>query len=256
MESLPVVVLGFVLGMLHAADADHVIAVATIVGRERSIGGAARVGLMWGAGHTFTVFVVGSAIIVFSLVIPPRLELAMEFCVALMLIVLGVVTLSQVSRLVRDTLTTALAEGLAAPADGALAARVPLGAPLPAAASAPGQAPLDRLDLRWGRFATYQALRPLAIGVVHGLAGSAAVALLVLTQIRAPQWAVAYLLLFGIGTTAGMVLITCVVAFAFVRAQRMPVLSLGVQVVAGALSLALGGWMAWKLGVSDGLLIG
>lgn len=254
MESLPVVVVGFLLGMLHAADADHVVAVATIVGRERSIGGAARVGLLWGAGHTATVFAVGSAVILLGLVIPPRLEQAMEFCVALMLILLGVVTLSQVSKLVRHTLTTALAEGLSTSAAGGAGARLPL--PTASAMATPAPAPLARLDRRWGGLATYQALRPLAIGVVHGLAGSAAVALLVLTQIREPVWAVAYLLLFGIGTTAGMMFITCMVAFAFVRAQRLPVLSLGVQVVAGALSLALGGWMAWQLGVSDGLLTG
>lgn len=202
MESMPIVVLGFMLGMLHAADADHVVAVATIVGRERSLGGAARVGVLWGAGHTATLFVVGSAVIVLGLVIPPRLEQAMEFCVALMLMLLGVMTLS------RRTLTTG------------------------------------------------HALRPVAIGVVHGLAGSAAVALLVLTQIREPAWAAACLLLFGVGTTAGMMLITLVIAFTCLRAHRLPRLGHGVQVIAGALSLALGGWMAWQLGVSDGLLIG
>lgn len=216
METMPVVLLGFLLGMLHAADADHVVAVATLIGRERSIGGAARLGLLWGAGHTAMVFAVGSAIILFSLVIPPRLEQAMEFCVALMLILLGVVTLSQLSRLVRDTLTASLAVGVSASAgSGAV--------------------------VRW-------TFRPVAIGVVHGLAGSTAVALLVLTKIREPAWAVAYLLLFGIGTTAGMTLITGVIAHAFVRARRVLVLNVGAQLVAGALSLVFGGWMAWKLG--------
>src|SRR5262249_11112172 len=111
-QSLPVVVLGFLLGMLHATDADHVIAVSTIVSRQRSLGGAARVGMLWGIGHTLTVFAVGSAIILFNVVIPPRLEMAMEFGVAIMLMLLGVITLSWVRRHVRETLTPALAEGM------------------------------------------------------------------------------------------------------------------------------------------------
>src|SRR5262245_19958035 len=95
--------------MLHATDADHVVAVSTIVSRERRVGGAAWVGALWGTGHSLTVLAVGSAIILFNLVIPPRLEQAMEFCVALMLITLGVATLSRVGRHVRETLTVALA---------------------------------------------------------------------------------------------------------------------------------------------------
>src|SRR3954470_4331499 len=85
--------LGFFLGMRHATDADHVVAIATIVSRERSVTGSALIGAAWGVGHTLTVMVVGSGIIVFGLVIPPRLGLSMEFAVGIMLVVLGVLTL-------------------------------------------------------------------------------------------------------------------------------------------------------------------
>ena len=234
MQSLPVVVLGFLLGMLHATDADHVIAVSTIVSRQRSVGGAARVGLLWGVGHTVTVFGVGTAIILFNLVIPLRLELAMEFGVALMLMLLGVVTLLRVRRHVHETLAVALAEGLS---EHAHREPVPGGHLHPhahgdyvhahkhghgAANHGHADTPLSWLDRHWGGLSLYQALRPLAIGVVHGLAGSAAVALLVLTQIREPIWAVAYLLLFGVGTTAGMMLITSVIAVPFLEAVGRP----------------------------------
>ena len=104
MNSLPIVVVGFLLGMLHATDADHVIAVSTIVSRQRNLESAASIGVLWGVGHTLTVFLVGGAIILFSLVIPPRLGLVMEFCVALMLILLGVLTLRGVSRWVRENM--------------------------------------------------------------------------------------------------------------------------------------------------------
>jgi ABC-type nickel/cobalt efflux system permease component RcnA len=266
-QSLPVVVLGFLLGMLHATDADHVVAVSTIVSRQRSVGGAARIGLLWGIGHTLTVFAVGAAIILFNLVIPPRLEQAMEFCVALMLMLLGVLTLSWVSRHVRGTLTPALAEGLAEHAhDGPVAdAHRHLhahGDYVHAHKHGHGSAehghaatPLSRLDRRLGGIGAYQALRPLAIGIVHGLAGSAAVALLVLAQIREPMWAVGYLLLFGVGTTAGMMLITSLIAVPFMRSQRLPALNFAMQVVAGALSLGLGCYLAWRIGVSDGLFV-
>jgi high-affinity nickel-transport protein len=100
----------------------------------------------------------------------------------------------------------------------------------------------------------YQALRPIAIGIVHGLAGSAAVALLVLAQIREPGWAVAYLLLFGAGTMAGMMLVTSLIAVPFAASHRLPYLNLALRVLAGALSLALGLYLAWKIGVAEGLL--
>lgn len=267
MQSLPVIVLGFLLGMLHATDADHVIAVSTIVSRQRSVGGAARVGMLWGVGHTLTVFAVGSAIILFNLVIPPRLEMAMEFCVALMLMLLGILTLAWVSRHVRGTLTPALAEGLAEHAHDSPVSEAHLhlhthGDYVHAHKHGHGTAghghkdtPLSWLDRHLGGITAYQALRPLSIGIVHGLAGSAAVALLVLAQIREPVWAVAYLLLFGVGTTAGMMLITSLIAVPFLRTHRLPALNLGMQVVGGALSLGLGCYLAWRIGVSDGLFV-
>ena len=89
-----VLLLGFFLGMRHATDADHVIAVTTIVSRLRSVRAAAGTGALWGLGHTVTILMVGGAIIVFGLVIPPHLGLGMEFSVAIMLILLGVLTLT------------------------------------------------------------------------------------------------------------------------------------------------------------------
>lgn len=237
MESLPLVVLGLLLGMLHATDADHVVAVATIVGREGSLRSAARVGLLWGLGHTLTVSAVGLAIILANVVVPPRLEMAMEFCVALMLMGLGLTTLRRAGRRLHrhgDTVHAHRHDH-------------------PGAAHAHRDTPLGWLDRHLGVLRGYAALRPVVIGIVHGLAGSAAVALLVLTQIRSPGWAAVYLLLFGAGTTLGMVLMSSAIALPFVGSRRRPWLNLGLQAAAGALSLGLGCYMAWKLGVVDGL---
>src|SRR5450755_5175634 len=94
MSGLAILAIGFVLGMRHATDPDHVIAVSTIVSRERSIMKAARIGILWGVGHTLTILIVGAGIILFGLAIPTRLGLTMEFSVGLMLILLGVLNLT------------------------------------------------------------------------------------------------------------------------------------------------------------------
>jgi high-affinity nickel-transport protein len=214
---LAILSLGFVLGMRHATDSDHVVAVTTIVSQQRSVRFAALVGAVWGLGHTLTIFVVGGAIILFSVVIPPRLGLSMELAVALMLVVLGVVNLR---------------EGRARPHD--------------AVASAPA--------FPRPRPLTTALLRSLLIGVVHGLAGSAAVALLVLTTIRDPRWALLYLLLFGGGTVVGMMSMTAVISVPFtVAAERFARLNRRLVQVTSLLSIGLGVVLAYKFGVTDGL---
>lgn len=268
MQSLPVVVLGFLFGMLHATDADHVVAVSTIVSRQRSLRGAARIGVLWGVGHTLTVFLVGGAIVVFNFAVSDRFALVTELAVALMLIALGLLTLAQVARHVREIMVPALADGLSGhthPAD-MLEPHLHVHAHgdyvhshkhghLP---DAHGHAdtPQGWLDRKLGGLTLYQALRPVAIGVVHGLAGSAAIALLVLAQIRDPLWSVVYLLLFGVGTVAGMMLITSVIAVPFAMSQeRLPYLNFWLRVMAGLLSLGLGVYLAWQLGVRSGVFV-
>src|SRR5437868_14745153 len=104
-DLVSIIALGCFLGMRHATDPDHVIAVTTIVTRERRISSSAMIGAFWGIGHTLTIFVVGAAIILFNLVIPPRVGLSMELSVGLMLIVLG---LMNVASFLRSMPTTAL----------------------------------------------------------------------------------------------------------------------------------------------------
>jgi len=254
-----VLLLGFFLGMRHATDPDHVIAVTTIVSRQRSVGGAAWTGVLWGVGHTLTILAVGGAIIVFGLVIPPHVGLGMEFSVAVMLILLGILTLTGVTRQIQEVQSGAAPAGdherhHAHPhSHGDYVHNHAHGHAPGAHGHAEGATPQARLDQTFGRFTAYQVVRPLVVGLVHGLAGSAAVALLVLAAIRDPWWATGYLLVFGVGTIAGMMLITAAVAVPFaVTARRFAGLNRHLATASGVLSLAFGLWMAYQIGVVDG----
>ena len=252
MELLTVVLLGFFLGMRHATDADHVIAVTTIVSRQRTVAGAALVGMLWGLGHTLTILVVGGTIVVFGVVIPPRLGLGMEFGVALMLIALGVLTLAGSFRRLGSAPG---ADRHSHPhAHGDYVHTHPHGHAPTTHGHDEGRTPQARLDRWLGGLGAYQAARPVVVGLVHGLAGSAAVALLVLATIRDPRWAVAYLLVFGVGTIAGMALVTLAVALPFAyTAGRSVAFHRALATASGVLSLVFGLVLAYQIGVGDGL---
>jgi high-affinity nickel-transport protein len=203
MELLPVLLLGLLLGVRHAADPDHVVAVSTILARKSAIGAATRVGAMWGVGHTLTILTVGTAITVFKVVITPRVGLTMEFAVALMLIVLGTLNLFGLPRKVDDR------------------------------------------SLQ---------VRPFIVGLVHGLAGSAAVGLLVLAAIPDTRWSVAYLLVFGLGTVLGMMSITAVLSLPIRYASnRLSAANGYLRFASGALSIAFGLFLVHEIGFNDGL---
>ena len=205
LSPLAVVLTAILLGVRHATDPDHVVAVTTIVTRERRFWRAASIGALWGVGHTATICLVGGAIVLLKLSIPPRLGLGMEFVVALMLIGLGLYNLAGPRR--------------------------------------PPTAP--------------SAVRPVLVGMVHGLAGSAAIALLVLAAIDQTAWALAYLLIFGAGTVVGMMLVTAAIALPSLYAvTRMPTLERYLRVASGAASLAFGLFLAHQIGVVDGLFTG
>jgi high-affinity nickel permease len=254
---LAVIGVGFLLGVRHATDPDHVVAVSTIVSRQQSIRYASLVGAMWGLGHTITIFFVGVAIILFNLVIPPRIGLAMELAVGLMLILLGVLNLTGVMQWITNRFTPNHAHGGVVHShthlhDGLyhehFQSRIPeVHIHMDQKLRGSFRNVLQRLGL-------YQLLRPFAVGLVHGLAGSAAVALLVLTAIRDPRWAIAYLLVFGLGTIAGMMLITMIIGapFAYTGKRFVP-LNRSLGLASGLVSIAFGLFITFHIGFADGL---
>jgi ABC-type nickel/cobalt efflux system permease component RcnA len=255
---LSILAVGFFLGMRHATDPDHVIAVTTIVSNQRNSMRAALIGAFWGVGHTLTIFVVGAGIILFNLVIPVRVGLSMELSVAVMLIILGLLNVAGFLRSMPasstqstdgDTIVHSHPHSHGDYIHQHPHAHDPEGHP-----HAPEQTSLAWMDRAFGNVSLYQYLRPLVIGVVHGLAGSAAVALLVLTTIRNVHWAIAYLLIFGIGTIAGMMLITMSLASAFrLMVKSRQKFSRRLALASGLLSLGFGLFVAYQICVVDGL---
>jgi high-affinity nickel-transport protein len=211
MNPLPVLGLGLLLGLRHATDPDHVVAVTAIASRTRSVWPATLLGMVWGLGHTLTLFIVGAGIIVFNWAVPPRLGLALEFTVALALVLVGVLNLRR---------------------------------------HGPERSGLDNEPGR------PLARRAFLVGLVHGLAGSAAVALLVLATVTDPFWACLYLLVFGAGTLIGMALVTTSFAVPVAgAAQRWGGAGRAIRLATGALSVCFGAWLAYHIGWHDGLFL-
>lgn len=195
MTALSILAVGLLLGMKHATEADHLAAVATLATRESSLPQALRQGVAWGIGHTLTLMAFGGALLLLGLAVSPRLGQALETGVGAMLIVLGADVLR---RLVRDRIHCHVHRH-----DGDAAhvhAHSHRGDGLHQAASHRHAHPV-----RW-------PVRALAVGMMHGLAGSAALVVLALQTMPSVGLGLGYIALFGLGSIAGMALLSIVIA--------------------------------------------
>ncbi len=264
---LGLALLGLMLGMRHATDPDHVVAVTTILSNERRLGAATRIGLVWGLGHTATVLAVGAAIILFKLSIPARLGLAMEFVVAVVLILLG---LSAASNLLKhlfarfgltrlDTASALIVHSHTHSHVGNVHRHAHVHPRANEATSAPDHSsgPLHSDHRLSASMLPDVALRrrlfkSFGVGLAHGLAGSAAIALVVLSAIPEPLWATVYLAIFCLGTILGMMLITTAIGAPFVLAySRMASVHRALALGSGLLSFGFGLFLAYQIAVVD-----
>jgi high-affinity nickel-transport protein len=257
-----IALLGLLLGMRHATDPDHVIAVTTILSRERRLMTAARIGIVWGFGHTITVLVVGAAIIVFKIAIPTRLGLAMEFAVAVVLILLGVGAAASLMRKFSartrgswldsdDLFVHVHSHTHGDTAHSHPHVHVGVGEDVDDRTHHDHRIAADKIPAFWTR---RPLLKSFGVGLVHGLAGSTAIALLILSAIPQPIWATLYLVIFCVGTIIGMGLITVAIATPFVVAsRRVSWLHQGLVTGSGLLSFGFGLFLAYQIGIVDHL---
>lgn len=235
--------LGLVFGLKHATEVDHVVAVSAIVSEHKNVFRSALVGGLWGLGHTASLVVVGVLVLVFRVAIPLRVANWLEFGVALMIIALGALAVARVLRrranvhLHRHSHDGQSHVHIHFHEQNTEHAAVAV-SPSPAHSHA-----VSRLGLK-----------PLLVGAMHGLAGSAALTLLVLTQIPSISLGLLYLALFGLGSTLGMLLMSGLIGLPFaLSARRLSGFNYGLQTVAGGLSIAFGLWYAYETAVVNSL---
>jgi len=234
---LSAVLLGFVLGLQHATDPDHVVAVATIVTRERRFAAGARVGLLWGVGHTLTLVTTGTIVVGLNLGVPAALATGLELLVAAMLVGLGALRLREAMRGI-----------LSVPRERRVAdhhhGRREL---IHAHHGKPHVHPSAALLAAWREDDRRVGLRALVVGAVHGMAGTAVVALLVLATLHTAAAAAFYLLVFGVGTLAGMTALTAAMAYPVARLARLRRMREAMAVGSGVAAIAFGCWYAARL---------
>ena len=230
--------LGLVFGLKHATEVDHVVAISAIVSEHRNVLRSAIVGGLWGVGHTLSLVLVGAIVLGLRVAIPERVSGWLEFCVALMIVGLGVNALVRALRVRRDVHMHRHSH------DGLSHVHIHFHEQ-----GTEHSAPVTRHSHAVSRF----GLKPLLVGAMHGLAGSAALTLLVLTQVESAALGLLYLAVFGLGSIFGMLLMSGLIGLPFaLSARRVSGVSYGLQTAAGALSVAFGLWYAYSTGVANG----
>lgn len=232
-QVLSVLGVGFVLGLRHALDTDHLIAVSTIVSERKKFWSSSLVGALWGLGHTASLLLVGLLVVAFHVALPDRLAHWMEFAVALMLIILGANVLRKIRRGATFHVHT-----------HEHGRRLHVHPHLHEAA--------DPLQHRHEHHAKV-GKRPFFVGMVHGLAGSAALMLVVLATISSRVLALLYIAIFGVGSVGGMVLMSALIGLPFAMTTRHRTINTVVRASAGAISLSFGLFYAWQIAAAGGL---
>ena len=227
--------LGLILGLRHALDPDHIAAVSTIVSESRSVRRSSLIGTFWGLGHTMSLLIAGVLVVALKVRISDRLALWMEFAVALMLILLGLKAVLKPLRGWRIHVHQH-AHG------GSSHSHVHLHRP------SEEHAHQHRHLIRSGA-------RPFLVGMVHGMAGSAALMILVLATIPSALAGLIYIAVFGLGSVGGMLIMSSLISLPFILTrQRFNVLSQGLQVAVGLFSLGFGLFLSWQYGFHEHLV--
>ena len=217
LSTFSVLVIGFVLGLQHATEADHLAAVSTIVSEKKNLFTASLVGGLWGIGHTISLFAVGLLVILLKFQISESVEAKLEACVGAMLVLLGLNALRKLFRASKVHVHSHEHDGhkhVHIHSHGSKA-----------------------------KEESHHRLSPrsVIIGMVHGLAGSAALMLLVVPTIPSPAIALLYIFIFGVGSIGGMMAMSFLIGLPFhFTAGRFDVLNRGIRMISGIVRLGLG----------------
>ena len=227
--------LGLILGLRHALDPDHIAAVSTIVSESRSVRRSSLIGTFWGVGHTMSLLIAGVLVIALKVQISDRAAMWMEFAVALMLILLGLKAMLKPLRGWRIHFHQH-AHG------GSSHSHLHLHRP------SEEHAHQHRHLIRSGA-------RPFLVGMVHGMAGSAALMILVLATIPSAVGGLIYIAVFGLGSVGGMLIMSSLISLPFIfTRKRFNALSEGLQVAVGLFSLSFGLFLTWQYSVQEHLI--
>lgn len=213
---LSVLALGFLLGIKHAIEPDHVIAVSTIASKSKRLWHASLAGVYWGIGHTATLFIIGIVLIFMKNGISEKWAMSLEFLVGIMLVYLGIVSILTIRKNKKHSHLSI------------------------------GQ-PVDENK----REVSY--VKSVLIGFVHGLAGSAAMVLLTMSTVNTAWQGGLYILIFGVGTVTGMLIFTTVIGIPFVLTKKRMDVSKVLIVTTGVISLLFGLYYMYNLGINEGL---
>jgi ABC-type nickel/cobalt efflux system permease component RcnA len=239
LDLLTVLGIGLVFGLKHATEVDHVVAVSTIVSQHRNVWRSTLVGAMWGAGHTASLLIAGVIVLSLRVAIPERVSNWLEFCVALMIIGLGAIALWRSLLKRNDVHVHEHSHG------GVSHVHIHFHE----------SETRHRPARPHSHDVSAVGLKPVLIGAVHGLAGSGALTLLVLTQIHSAWAGFLYLAIFGLGSVVGMILMSGLIGLPFaLTAKNAGRVHRHLQTTAAGLSLAFGLWYAYQTGLASGLL--
>jgi ABC-type nickel/cobalt efflux system permease component RcnA len=227
---LTVLALGFILGIKHAIEPDHVIAVSTIASQSKKLWNASLAGVFWGIGHTVTLFIIGIILISMKGEIPEKWAMSLEFLVGIMLVYLGVKTILSFKNIHihnhqydRDDHKHVHSH----------------------------QNSGEYKHRHQHQNVTY--LESMLIGLVHGLAGSGAMVLLTMSTVKNVGEAAIYILIFGAGTVIGMLFFTTIIGIPFVLSKKRKTIGRPLGITTGTISTVFGVYYMYNLGVNEGL---
>jgi ABC-type nickel/cobalt efflux system permease component RcnA len=245
---LALLTLGVIFGLKHATEVDHVVAISTIVSQNRNLWRSALVGALWGAGHTAALLVTGIVVLFLRVAIPEGFSNWLEFVVALMILGLGV---SALWRALRRGGEVHMHEHNH---DGTPHVHVHFHEATTRHEQHSHNAVPPAQSARHDHAVTAIGIKPVVIGTIHGLAGSGALTLLVLTQIKSAWLGLLYLAVFGIGSIGGMLVMSTIIGLPFTLNSRgLTRLHYRLQSAVAALSIAFGLWYAYETGQASGL---